>query len=231
MLLEGAHVLQAAIEARVPIEVVITDGRHADLAREAVRAGAAPYEAGLRVFDAVSPVQSPTGVVAIGRWRPMPAERLLAGGPGRTVGLVGVQDPGNVGSVIRTADALGAAGVVCFEGSAHPSGYKALRGAMGSTFRVPVATGRLADVLPEARQRGVRIAATVAHGGEPPSAAALAPDVIILLGSEGAGLTAPLAAEADVRISVPMRPGVDSLNVAVTAALLLWEATASRRAS
>jgi TrmH family RNA methyltransferase len=147
----------------------------------------------------------------------------------RLLGLVGVQDPGNVGSVVRTADAFEASGVISFEGSAHPGGYKALRGAMGSTFRIPVATAGLDDVLAAARTGGVRIAAAVARGGEPPLRAALATPVLILLGSEGSGLPEPLTAEADVRVTIPMRSGVESLNVAVTAALLLWEAAGRRR--
>lgn len=231
VLLDGAHLLAEALEARVPIEAVVTDGRHADLALQAGRAGAAVFEATAAVFDAVSPVRSPTGIVAIARWTPSPAERLLAMTPDRVLGLVGVQDPGNVGSAIRTADALGATGVICFDQSASPAGYKALRGAMGSTFRLPVASARLAEALPDARRRGVRIAATVARDGEPPTSTALAPPVLILLGNEGAGLPDALVAEADVRITVPMRPGVDSLNVAVTAALLLWEAADGRQRS
>jgi TrmH family RNA methyltransferase len=167
-------------------------------------------------------------VVAIARWAPVPVDRVLAP-PVRLLGLVGVQDPGNVGSAIRTAEALGATGVIAFDGSAHPGGAKALRGAMGSTFRLPVASARLADVLPELRRREIRIAATLAEGGEPPSAAALAAPVLMLLGNEGAGLPDTLAAEADIRITIPMRAGVESLNVAVTAALLLWEAAGRRR--
>ena len=228
MLLDGAHLVAAALEARLPIDTVVTDGRHADLARRAEQAGAGVFEAGARVFDAVSPVRSPTGVVAIGRWSPAKVEPLLAANA-RIIGLVGVQDPGNVGGAIRTSDALEATGVISFDGSADPAGFKALRGAMGSTFRLPVASARLADVLPNARRRGIRIAAAVAHDGRAPSAAALASPVLILLGNEGAGLPDQLVAEADVRVTVPMRSGVDSLNVAVTAAILLWEAVNHHR--
>jgi TrmH family RNA methyltransferase len=224
VLLDGAHLVAAALDAGVPVDTVVTDGRHADLAARASRAGATVFEAGAKVFDAVSPVRAPTGVVAIGRWSPTPIGALLTATNARLIGLVGVQDPGNVGAVVRTADAFGATGVISFDGSADPAGFKALRGAMGSTFRVPVASARLADGLPDARRRGLRIAASVAQGGEAPSASALAGPILILLGNEGAGLPESLVIEADVRLTVPMRPGVDSLNVAVTAAVLLWEA-------
>jgi TrmH family RNA methyltransferase len=95
---------------------------------------------------------------------------------------------------------------------------------MGSTFRLPVATGRLGSVLPDARREGLRVVATVAQQGEAPTAALLASPVLVLLGNEGAGLPADVLAACDARVTVPMRTGVDSLNVAVTAAILLWEA-------
>ena len=224
VLLDGAHLVAAALDAGVPVDAIITDGRHVDLAARAEQTGAAVFEAGPKVFDAVSPVRSPTGVVAIARWSPASVDQLIEAAEPRLVGLVGVQDPGNVGAVIRTADALGATGVITFDGSADAAGFKALRGAMGSTFRLPVASARLADHLPAARRRGLRIAAAVAEDGLAPSATTLAGPVLILLGHEGSGLAEPLVASADVRITVPMRSGVDSLNVAVTAALLLWEA-------
>ena len=228
MLLDGAHLVAAALDARVPIEAVVTDGRHRALAAAAERAGATLYEAGPRVFDAVSPVRSPAGVVAIARWAPAPAARLLAGAPMRLLGLLGVQDPGNVGSAIRTADALGASGVIGFDGSAHPAGVKALRGAMGSTFRLPVATGASADAVAEARRRDWRIYAAVADASTAIEDVNLAVPALVLLGSEGAGLPEGLRDAADTAIRVPMRAGVESLNVAVTAALIVAEARRQR---
>ncbi len=231
ILLDGAHLLTEALDAGVPIQIVVTGGEHPDLARRAQHAGAAVYEASADVLDALSPVRSPSGVVALATWTPPPVDRLLDHHRALVIGLVGVQDPGNVGGVIRAADALGATGVIAFEQSAEPASVKALRGAMGSTFRLPVASARLADVLPEARRRGLRVAAAVAHDGEPPDAANLAGPLLILLGNEGRGLPGTLIDETDIRITIPMRPRVDSLNVAVTAAILLWEAVRHRGAA
>ena len=230
MLLDGAHLVATALDAHVRLETVITDGRHTDLANRAERGGATVFEAGAQVFEAVSPVQSPTGIVAIGRWTPAETRPLLAAGNACLLGLVGVQDPGNVGAAIRTADALGATGVMALEGTADPAGFKALRGAMGSTFRLPVGRGRLADVHVDEGRPPIRVVATVSHDGQTPSAALLASPVIILLGNEGAGLPDDVVAVADARVQVPMRAGVNSLNVAVTAAILLWEAAAHRGA-
>ena len=142
--------------------------------------------------------------------------------------LVDVQDPGNVGAVIRAADALGASGVAALDGTAHPGGWKALRGAMGSTFRVPVAREQTDRAMGEMRRAGLRIVATVAASGTPLDRLDLRGPICLLLGNEGAGLPDSLSAGADERVTIPMRAGAESLNVAVTASLLLYEARRQR---
>ena len=140
------------------------------------------------------------------------------------VAPVGVQDPGNLGAIIRTAEAAGAAGVAVTGRSADPFGWKALRGAMGSTFRLPVADGGdPAAVVEAARAAGFRVLAAVPRGGPAPHEADLGGRRLLLVGGEGAGLR-PVADLADAAISVPMAPPVDSLNVAVAAGVILYEA-------
>jgi TrmH family RNA methyltransferase len=139
-----------------------------------------------------------------------------------------VQDPGNLGSAIRAADALGATAVLALEDSADPGGWKALRGAMGSTFHLPVATADTGDVLAWCRAHGVQVAATVAASGRTADAVDLRAPTLVLLGSEGRGLPDDLVTQADVRVTIPMSPRVNSLNVAVTAALILYEARRQR---
>ncbi len=149
--------------------------------------------------------------------------------PALVIGLVDVQDPGNAGSVIRSADALGATGVAMLGATADPAGWRALRGAMGSTFRLPVARGKTAELLHEARRTRVAVAAAAATHGEAVETADLRSPIVILLGNEGAGLDDIVASQADVKLTIPMREGVDSLNVAVTAALILYEARRQRQ--
>ena len=140
-----------------------------------------------------------------------------------------VQDPGNVGAIIRAAEACGATGVVAGEGTADPFGWKALRGAMGSTFRVPVATGHtLAEAVAAARAAGLRVFATGARDGTPLAACDLRGPSAILFGGEGAGLPQDLQDASDERLTIPMRPPVESLNVAIAAALVLYEAARQR---
>jgi TrmH family RNA methyltransferase len=223
VLLDGPHLVTDALAAHVPIELLVTDGRHEDLAVRAVASGAVVHAATAAVIDAISPVRTPTGIVAVGVWEPQSVDEVLSA-EAPVMGLVGVQDPGNVGSVIRSADALGAGGVLLLDGSADPGSWKCLRGAMGSTFRLPVARGRVDDVLTRAKARQRPTIAAVASGGTPLESLSLPGDAVVLLGNEGAGLGDAVSSAADQTMTVTMRAGMDSLNVSVTAALILWEA-------
>ena len=228
VLLDGAHLIDEAIAAGVPVECLITDKRDDPVTATATRAGVPIFVATTGVMDAVSPVRTPSGVVAIARWEPASIELAFERAPALIVGLCGVQDPGNMGSAIRAADALGATAVLALDDSADPGGWKALRGAMGSTFHLPIATGRSADAIAECRRHGMQIAATAVSGGRDACHVDFRPATLLLLGSEGQGLAPDLVAEAGVRVTIPMGARVNSLNVAVTAGLLLYEARRQR---
>ena len=231
VLLDGDHLVSEALDAAVRLELLLTDGRSRELAARAQASGAAVYECSGSVLEAASPVQTPSGVVALARWRAVPVDDALQGAEALVLGLCDVQDPGNVGSAIRSADALGATGVLVLDGAAHPGGWKALRGSMGSTFRLPVGAGTLDEATRAARKRGLQTAAAVAAHGIPPQEADLRAPTLLLLGNEGAGLSDSAIAQAAIRITIPMRGRVNSLNVAATAALLLYEARRQRMQS
>jgi TrmH family RNA methyltransferase len=229
VLLDGEHLVDEAIRAGVPLDVVLTaDDTDQPRLRRYRSSARAVYLAAATVLDAASPVRTPSGVVALATWKPAPTAQIFAGKPALAVGLVDVQDPGNVGGVIRSADALNATGVVALDGTADPAGWKAMRGAMGSTFRVPVARDSTERAIQEARKSGARTIATVAEGGTPLPDIDLRQSVMVLFGNEGAGLPDGIARRADVRVHVPMKSGVSSLNVGVTAALVLYEARRQR---
>jgi TrmH family RNA methyltransferase len=224
ILLDGAHLIGEALAAGLQIEIVLAArGAHGELTARAARAGAAVHEVSGDVLEAASPVRTPSGIVAIAAWRAASLDQVLEL-PGPVIGLVDVQDPGNLGSVIRSADALEAAGVLALGDSADPGGWKALRGAMGSTFRVRVSRATFAEAAEAARRAGRRVIATVAGAGVPLEAVDLDAPALILLGNEGTGLSRDVVAAADERLTVPMRESVNSLNVATTSALVLWEA-------
>jgi TrmH family RNA methyltransferase len=146
------------------------------------------------------------------------------------LGLVDVQDPGNAGAVIRSADGLGATGVVMIGATADPASPKTMRGAMGSSFRIPVARASLGEAMRSARTAGLQVVATTAPsaGATDLHAADLTGPLLVLLGNEGAGLPAQALRTADLQLSIAMRPGIDSFNVAVTSALILYEARLQR---
>lgn len=234
ILLDGKHLVEDALDAAVTFDTVamvesIVD-RHADgLVDRLARAGAAIVRVPPAVMAVMSPVREPSGIVALAAAKPAPLDEVVAASPQLVLVLNGIQDAGNVGAIIRAADGCGATGVIAIEGTADPFGWKALRGAMGSTFRLPIAVRQpAAPAIAFLKSRHVAIVATVPRQGTPLPDAHLSGPVAILLGGEGAGLPEDLVASADERVSIPMRPPVESFNVAITAALILYEAAKQR---
>jgi TrmH family RNA methyltransferase len=224
VLLDGAHLLADAVAAHVEIESVLTDGRHPELTGDLQARGIPVFRISHDDLAAASPVRAASGVVALARWQCRSIADVLAAPPRVIVGLVGVQDPGNVGGIIRSAEALGASGLLALDDTADPAGWKALRGAMGSTFRLRVGRGRTTELFSLAGRGGIPIAATVPAGGSSPTPETLAPPLIVLFGAEGRGISDEIVARCDRRITIPMRAGANSLNVGVSAAVILWEA-------
>lgn len=227
--------MRDALAAAVELECVATtaasreNAEIATLVSALATIGADMISVSEPVMAAISPVRTPTGIVAIGHWTPATLQMALASQPALVVALVGVQDPGNVGAVIRAADAAGATGVVATDGCASPFGWKALRGAMGSTFRLPTCEGvHVADVLAEARGAGLQRLAAVPSGGHNLFDCDLRRPSLLVMGGEGPGLDAATLAFADIAVCIPMATGIESLNVAVAAGVLLFEARRQR---
>jgi TrmH family RNA methyltransferase len=175
----------------------------------------------------LSETVTPQGLVAVCALRDVPAGRLTAAPPRLAVALAGLADPGNAGTVLRTADACGAGAVVFGAGSADPFGGKAVRASAGSLFHVDVVRGAdLATLLPALRDAGVTVLA--ADGGgeaaldEIAASGRLAGPVLWLFGNEARGVPPDLAALADARVRIPMRGRAESLNLAAAAAICLY---------
>lgn len=233
VLLDGEHLIRDAIAVGVQLDVVMATHerwQHLGDLLQLIKAQDLPvalYDAASTVLDAASPVKTSSGIVALARWQPAALEDTFAGPYPLTVAAIDVQDPGNFGAIVRSADALGASGVISVGASADPAGWKALRGSMGSAFRVPVARAMLESTLSAARSAGAKIYAATADGVSVGRCDLTGP-TLLLLGSEGRGLPDSALEESNGRIAIPMRAGVNSLNVAVTAALLLYEARRQR---
>jgi TrmH family RNA methyltransferase len=234
VLLDGAHLVHEALSARLPLEIVAFAESAADpdarrLVERAGKAGARTIAVTGPVLTAMSPVRNPSGVVAIGRVKWTSLDTVLRTAPQLVIVLHEAQDPGNVGAAIRAAEACGATGAITSARTANPFAWKALRGAMGSAFRLPIAAGASLDEIQKAASKaGVTLAATVPRGGTPLPSADLRKPMAILFGGEGAGLPDEVIQGADVRLTIPMRPDVESLNVAVSAAIILYEAARQR---
>ncbi|MGD0166825.1 MAG: RNA methyltransferase [Gaiellaceae bacterium] len=206
---EGEDLVVAAVEAGLrPVEVLIDAERPVleDRLPESTRVAS-------RLLAGLSELAHPPRVIAVFRRDELPAlERASDIGIGLALWRVG--DPGNVGALLRSADALGPASVYLSAGCADPTGPKALRAAMGAVFRVP---------LGEFEQAPGRRIGLVAHGGAPLSQLDLSGSICFVLGAERSGLPDEIAASCDELATVPLAAGAESLNVAAAGAIALYE--------
>ncbi len=235
LLLDGLHLVAEAVAAGLTLHTVAFTARARSTDEGARLAGlldagsADVVEVSDSMMEAMSPVSTPSGVVAIADCPASSLARALGSPPQLVVAAVDVQEPGNVGAMVRAAEAFGATGVVCCGASADAFGWKALRGSMGSALRLPVVSGvSIGDALAAMRGLGVRVVATVPAGGARPESLDFRRPTALLFGGEGRGLSDDAVAAADARVSIPMRAPVESLNVAVAVALMTSEAARQR---
>src|SRR6266851_2175779 len=235
VLLDGEHLVEEALACDIPVEIAAFSDKQlnnvlspvARIAKDIKKRGGRVLTVTEQVLAAMSPVQHSSGVVAIARARPTKVRVVMATVTDLPLVLVlaGLQDPGNVGAIVRAAAAFGASGIVAIEGSANPFGWKALRGAMGGTFQLPIAArGSLSEVVESAHDLGLRLVAAVPRGGTPLPDVDLRKPTAIVLGGEGAGVPHTTMAAVHETVTIPMQPPVESLNVAIAAALILYEA-------
>ena len=240
VLLDGLHLLEEARAAQVPITsaaftakaLAALDGKARRLATALAGTGVRVVQVADPVMEALSPTTNPSGVIAVAA-RPKHALDAVLGRPGGPAALVvvavDVQDPGNVGAIARVAEAAGATGYVVAGQSADPFGWKALRGSMGSVLRLPtVHDGDAATVAGVLRANRLQCLAAAPAGAVAFDAVDWRGPVACFVGGEGAGLSEALLQMADRRIRIPMAEPVESLNVAVSAGLLLYEARRQR---
>jgi TrmH family RNA methyltransferase len=237
ILLDGAHLVADAVSASLSIRLaaVTPASREKDDVRQLLgalsRLQVEVATVSAPVMDAISPVRSSSAIVALADRRAISAGQIYAGEAPLVVVAIDVQDPGNVGAIVRVAEAAGASGMIAAGASANPWGWKALRGSMGSALRLPTMHGVAADTaVAAARSHRCRVVAAVPRDGESWFDVDLTGPVAVLIGGEGHGLAPSLVDAADVRVTIPMLPPVESLNAAVTAALILYEARRQRSA-
>jgi TrmH family RNA methyltransferase len=244
-LVEGVRLVEEVLAARLPIKGAVISASFQRTARgkelvAQLEGHACPVEeVSERTFGQLADTETPQGIVAVvepRRWKP---EQLPLGPRSVLLVVDGVQDPGNVGTLLRTAHALGATATIVLRGTADVLGPKALRAAMGATFRHPFVTLEDAPFISWARANNVTLWAAAADGvplhlalskrgaREGGRGAGDGP-IAVIVGNEGAGIRPQLNAVSAQRVAIPLAQGAESLNVAVAAGILLYEVQRGR---
>ncbi|HTA47942.1 MAG TPA: RNA methyltransferase [Verrucomicrobiae bacterium] len=240
--IEGLRILEEAIRSGLRFSAVFFRDSSQDRAERLLPQLGAQVETLLlpdKLFDSLVPSDSPQGVAALVRLKEfslddiIEKERLQIG---PIIALAGLQDPGNLGTILRSSEAFGSAGVVLGEGTVSPFNSKVIRASAGSVFRLPVihghgksGTAKLDEVSEKLRARGVRLIATSSHKGTPLDQADLKEATAIFFGNEGAGLSREVMSKMDEVIAIPHTAQVESLNAGVAASIVLYEAARQRK--
>ena|SRR6202158_1748926 len=182
------------------------------------------------LFNSIVPSDAPQGVAALLKLRAFSSVHLLdRASAGPLVVAAGLQDPGNLGTILRSAEAFGAAGIFLTEGTVSPYNSKVLRGSAGSIFRLPFLQISSAELVPLLRAHGVRLLATSSHQGTPLPQISWTLPLAIFIGNEGAGLSRELTRQMDETLAIPQAAPVESLNAGVAASIVLYEAARSQK--
>ena len=188
-----------------------------------------------KLFASAVPSETPQGVAALVRLKQFKLQDVLGGGqtdgrPALVVGVVGIQDPGNLGTLLRSAEAFDATGVVLGEKTVSAYNSKVVRASAGSLFRIPMVRTKSTEVVSQLRERGIRLLATSSHQGTRLHEARLAEPLAIFIGSEAAGVPREVLSMVDEVIAIPHSSKVESLNAGVAASIVLYEAARQRQA-
>ena len=243
LLLEGPRALAECLRAGIVPKEIFSEGEEsqdeAAVATGAAMRGAALFFVSSRVLRKLSDLPSARGIVALAE----PPRRSLSDlhlskesssvspppsppSSSLVVLLDGVQDPANVGAIVRSAEAFGAAGVVLTSGCADPFSPKALRASALSALRVPIAAGVApGEAADWAAREGATLAGAEARGGEPPASLRRVRPLVVVIGAEGRGISPVLEAGLTRRVTIPLAGRVESLNAAVAAGILLHAVT------
>jgi TrmH family RNA methyltransferase len=230
---EGLRIVEEAIRSGLRFRAVFFRESEQDLAERLLPQIGAHVETLLlpnKIFDNAVPSETPQGVAALVHLKEFSLaeimERLQLG---PFVVMAGLQDPGNLGTIVRSAEAFGGAGVVLGEGTVSPFNAKVVRASAGSIFRVPVIRGKLDAVSSQLRAQEIRLVATSSHKGTPLGEARLTGPLAMFIGNEGSGLPRDLMTRMDEVVVIPHAPQVESLNAGVATSILLYEAARQRK--
>jgi len=235
--IEGVRIIEEAIRSGLRFKAVFFRESAQERAARLLPQIGAHVETLLlpdKLFDGAVPSESPQGLAALVRLKEFSLDDVierLEVGP--IIVVAGLQDPGNLGTILRSAEAFGSAGAVLGEGTVSPFNSKVIRASAGSVFRFPVIiaknAGGLDAISAKLREHGVRLIATSSHKGTPLDETKISGPVAIFVGSEGAGLSRTLIAQMDETVAIPHTAQVESLNAGVAGSIMLYEAARQRR--
>jgi len=227
LLLEGEKTILDAVAAGITLDHVLHDASVRP-GRLAALTSAHPRLVSRAVLERLADSKTPQHLLAVARRRDVPVAEILER-PGPVVFVFGIQDPGNLGAIVRVAEAAGGAGVLGAPGTADFFHPRAVRASAGSVLRVPV-SGRVSfePFAADAKAAARPICGAVSIGGEDALKSPLSDRSVLVVGTEGAGLPAGAYRFLDRKLTIPMRPPVDSLNAAVATALLLYSPALAR---
>ena len=221
ILVEGEVMIREALKCGLLIHDLIADEKHEAFAEEMQSAGANVHLVNRNLLESVCETKTPQGVCAD---FDAPAATAIESLPDILIALDGVQDPGNLGTIWRTADAAGFQGLLIGNGSADPLSPKVLRSAMGSGFRIPFAeTKNIVWALESLRARGYTLMASDLSGSDFYTRENPGKKLVLIIGNEAHGISEAVRDCADMRVKLPMRGGAESLNAAIAAAILMYD--------
>lgn len=180
------------------------------------------------IFASAVATETPQGVAALVKFKEHDLDTALHAAHPLVVVVAGIQDPGNLGTIIRSAEAFGANAVLLGEQTVSPFNSKVVRASAGSVFRLNVVSMEVRAVIAKLRQSGVRLLATSSHKGTPLPEARLSGSLALFIGNEGAGLPRDVLKQVDETVVIPHAANVESLNAGVAASILLYEAARQR---
>jgi len=230
---EGEKLVAAAVAGGAPVEAVYVGPGYAGSLAALSSAGIVARVLAPGVLERVSATVTPQPVIAIVAMVDTDMatlHRAVAAGDGPVVVCVDVRDPGNLGTVLRSAQAAGATGIVCCDGTADAYGPKCVRASAGAVFQLPMVSGGAAvEVLEELGSWGMRRLGTRAAGGAAYDTTDLTGPLALVLGNEAHGLSSEVEGRLDGLVTIPMAAPAESLNVGAAAAILCFESARQRR--
>jgi TrmH family RNA methyltransferase len=223
--IEGLHMVQEAVKSGLKLHTVFVRSGDEGLLEQVAVGSAEVLVVAEDVFLSATITEHPQGIAALMEAPQFTTQEMLRGNP-LVVVAGGLQDPGNLGTLVRSAEAFGATGMMLLPGTVSLWNAKTLRASSGSAFRLPVVAVNAADAFAALRAEGVRVVAAVARDGD--SEADLRGPSALLVGNEGAGLPGEWIAQAAARVTIPLPGAVESLNAAIAGSLLLYDAMRQR---